>query len=663
MSHWTIGKRINLGFASMILITGILGGMGYVEVAIINQKADTVVERLAPGQALCWEIKQNVDNGRLQIYQYLNAQDAAEKERLTEQQKTISLRTTEMFDNLKLLVKTREGSNSIEKILEARKEHANARERVIAASRNNADNVEALKIVNAEFKTTADKYCALLDDLKGMASSQSTTAMADIRSAAQTTALRLLIGVCASILVGSSIAFLISRRVNRHLRLVAQGLEENAEQVASAATQVSSASQSVAEGASEQAAALEETSSSLEEMSSMARQNNQNATSADSLAREAKQAADAGAEEMRDLAVAMGDIKSSADDISKIIKHIDEIAFQTNILALNAAVEAARAGEAGMGFAVVADEVRSLAQRAAQSARETSEKISAALEKTDQGVQITNKVALALKDIVVKIRQLEKLSSDVSTASTEQSQGIAQITSGVSEMDRATQSNAASAEESASAAKQLTAQAEQLLDSVAELLSLVDGAKTTPNAPATRTFVSTDNWRNKPATAAPRSPAIPNTNRRRILSPNTNESSNLLIQWNEARMTTGFPETDAEHMELIHMINQLHVACEKGSGKEQLGEMISFLGDYVRTHFKNEEELMSHLKCEASDENKLAHRQFLSDFHKLAAKYEAEGESTVILLGLKQLVAKWLVDHICSVDVKLREYAEQENRH
>ena len=149
----------------------------------------------------------------------------------------------------------------------------------------------------------------------------------------------------------------------------------------------------------------------------MTKRNAEHAAQANTLAQEARNAAEMGATDMQAMTTAMHEIKTSSDDIAKIIKTIDEIAFQTNILALNAAVEAARAGEAGAGFAVVADEVRTLAQRSAQSAKETANNIANAVTKTAQGVHISEKVAASLQEIVTKARQVNELVAEVATAS------------------------------------------------------------------------------------------------------------------------------------------------------------------------------------------------------------------------------------------------------
>ena len=305
------------------------------------------------------------------------------------------------------------------------------------------------------------------------------------------------------LLVGLVLAGFITHSVNRPIKFVADTLSAGADQTASAAGQVSCASQSLAQGASEQAASLEETSSSLEEISSMTLRNSENSQKAKDLTSQARQAADGGAADMEAMTAAMNAIKQSSDDIAKIIKTIDEIAFQTNLLALNAAVEAARAGEAGMGFAVVADEVRNLAQRSAQAAKETASKIESAISKSEQGVQISAKVAQGLQEIVTKVRQVDELVAEVALASKEQSQGLSQVNIAVGQMDKVTQSTAANAEESAAASEELNAQAESLKESVGQLLALVDNRAAHQTSPQ-QTPVETVR-----RAATPKIPAVP----------------------------------------------------------------------------------------------------------------------------------------------------------
>ena len=234
------------------------------------------------------------------------------------------------------------------------------------------------------------------------------------------------------------------------------------EQVNSGAGQVSDASQSLSQGSTEQAVSLDEISGSMNKIGLQASQNAENSSMASKLSITARNYADAGSEQMEHLRSAMEDIHTSSSEIKKVIRVIDDIAFQTNLLAINAAVEAARAGVHGKGFAVVATEVRTLAQRSAKAASETTELIESSVIQAERGNKITNDTAQSLKKIVDGVVKVSDIVEEISAASDEQARGVSKTNEGIEQVNRVTQQNAANAEETAAASVELSSQAGEL---------------------------------------------------------------------------------------------------------------------------------------------------------------------------------------------------------
>lgn len=317
---------------------------------------------------------------------------------------------------------------------------------------------------------------------------------------------RLLItSLLQAVLVGGSI-ILALQIIMRHslvqpLQKVISALSDSSDELTRASVDLTHSGIILSAGANEQAAAVEEITSSLEELSSMTRTNNDNAAKGKGLADASRLSVDGGVKEMKEMSDSMdnaqqstdelkkqmAEMKIASDGISRIIKTINEIAFQTNILALNASVEAARAGQAGLGFAVVADEVRNLAQRAANAARETEEKIAFSIRTSQEGARISDKVAENLQAVIVRVKAVDQHLLEIATkatdvdltmgqiaeASQEQTQGISLITKSIHHTDSATQTGAAQAEETASCAEEISSQAKALNKSVSDLLALI----------------------------------------------------------------------------------------------------------------------------------------------------------------------------------------------
>jgi methyl-accepting chemotaxis protein len=486
MKTWTIGKRITVGFAVVLLIMFALGLLTFARLRVVQTHSNAITQATIPSLNLLGEIELLKEQNTLLVYQHISSTTEADMNRL-------EAKINQNSDQINKDLETYENIASpaakalLDNLKSTRGAFKTLRLQFLALS-HAATNAEQTALVyqkaRVELDPSAQAFADTLDQCLAQEKNAAAESSATVVSAVHNTYVNLVGGLITALALAAGLAFTIIQTTTRVLNRVSHSLNDGATQVASAAGQVSSSSQSLAEGSSEQAASVEETSSSLEELASMTKRNAENSQKANELSKQTRAAADKGVADMQDMNVAMAAIKTSSDDIAKIIKTIDEIAFQTNILALNAAVEAARAGEAGMGFAVVADEVRNLAQRSAQAAKETATKIEGAITKTAQGVELSGKVSDALNDIVTKAREVDELAAEVANASREQTQGITQINVAVGQMDKVVQSNSANAEESAAAAQELNAQALAMKQAVEELTALVGGVASPSTATA-----------------------------------------------------------------------------------------------------------------------------------------------------------------------------------
>ena len=61
-----------------------------------------------------------------------------------------------------------------------------------------------------------------------------------------------------------------------------------------------------------------------------------------------------------------------------------------------------------------------------------------------------------------------------------------------------------------------------------------------------------------------------------------------LIEWND-EYSVKVKEIDQQHMKLVNLINELHLAMKEARGREVVGKILTDLISYTKFHFSTEE--------------------------------------------------------------------------
>lgn len=126
----------------------------------------------------------------------------------------------------------------------------------------------------------------------------------------------------------------------------------------------------------------------------------------------------------------------------------------------------------------------------------------------------------------------------------------------------------------------------------------------------------------------------------------------MAIQWTND-LTVGYGKIDEQHKELFKKVNNLLEACNQGKGKEEVGNIINFLGDYVVEHFGTEEDIMRKNNYPQYPEQKQQHECFIKSFNDLKSEFESKGGSVLTVLHANKMIVDWLTNHIGRSDKAL----------
>ena len=123
-------------------------------------------------------------------------------------------------------------------------------------------------------------------------------------------------------------------------------------------------------------------------------------------------------------------------------------------------------------------------------------------------------------------------------------------------------------------------------------------------------------------------------------------------------LETGNALIDREHRELFRAINRLLDACGQGQGRTVLKDTVTFLNDYVKKHFSDEENLQKKSNYPGLPAHRQFHEKYRRQLADVSRSIEAEGATIKAIGDLNQL-AGILISHIRREDKRLAAYLKE----
>ncbi len=118
-------------------------------------------------------------------------------------------------------------------------------------------------------------------------------------------------------------------------------------------------------------------------------------------------------------------------------------------------------------------------------------------------------------------------------------------------------------------------------------------------------------------------------------------------------------QIDEDHQRLIAIANRVIELNHPAHDTEELKQVIRNLYDYVKDHFNREEQFMHKLGYPEVDVHQEKHAIIIADMNQYLTKSHHMGE---LLSKFRQLVNKWVINHIMEEDKKTHHFIKAQNK-
>ena len=129
----------------------------------------------------------------------------------------------------------------------------------------------------------------------------------------------------------------------------------------------------------------------------------------------------------------------------------------------------------------------------------------------------------------------------------------------------------------------------------------------------------------------------------------------MTFEWSP-QLAVGVELIDTQHRELFRRVDRFVRAISEGAPSAETMYLLGFLGEYVVTHFSDEEALMAERAYPGAGAHATEHARFVATFQQLRNEFARVGVTPSLAEAVEREVCRWLFAHVGGTDRALGEF-------